>query len=72
MILVPFFEIPHGDRLDKNVKSRCVQVIPRSMAYGNEHLLLGIGALFTSSLNIHTYFNIHGGIFYKRKVAEVS
>ena len=32
MILVPFFEIPHGDRLAKNVKSLCVQVIPRSMS----------------------------------------
>ena len=30
MILVPFFEIPHMDRLAKNVKSRCVQIIPRS------------------------------------------
>ena len=29
MILVPFFEIPHRDRLAKNVKSRCVQIIPR-------------------------------------------
>ena len=32
MILVPFFEIPHRDRLAKNVKSLCVQVIPRSTA----------------------------------------
>ena len=30
MILVPFLKTPHGDRLAKNVKSRCVQVIPRS------------------------------------------
>ena len=30
MILVPFFKIPHRDRLAKNVKSRCVQIIPRS------------------------------------------
>ena len=30
MILVPFFEIPYGDRLAKNVNSQCVQVIPRS------------------------------------------
>ena len=30
MVLVPFFEIPHRDRLDKNVKSRCVQMITRS------------------------------------------
>ena len=33
MILVPFFEIPYGNRLAKNVKSRCVQIIPRSTAY---------------------------------------
>ena len=32
MILVPFFEIPPGDRHAKNVKSRCVQIIPWSMA----------------------------------------
>ena len=30
MILVTFFKIPHRDRLAKNVKSRCVQVILRS------------------------------------------
>ena len=30
MILIPFFEIPHRDRLAKYVKSRCVQIIPRS------------------------------------------
>ena len=30
MILVSFFKIPHGDRLAKNIKSRCVQVLPRS------------------------------------------
>ena len=30
MMLVPFFEIPYGDRLAKNVKSRCFQIIPRS------------------------------------------
>ena len=30
MILVPFFEIPLRDRLAKNVKSRYVQIIPRS------------------------------------------
>ena len=29
-MVVPFFEIPNGDRLAKNVKSLCVQVIPRS------------------------------------------
>ena len=32
MILLPFFDIPHGDRLAKNVKSRCVQVLSRSTA----------------------------------------
>ena len=32
MILVPFFEIPYWDRLAKNVKSRCVQIILRSTA----------------------------------------
>ena len=32
MILVPFFEIPHRNRLAKNIKSRCVQIIPRSTA----------------------------------------
>ena len=30
MILVPFFEIPEGDRLAKNVWKLHVQVIPRS------------------------------------------
>ena len=30
MILLPFFEIPYGDRLAKNVNSQYVQVIPRS------------------------------------------
>ena len=30
MVLLPFFEIPYGDRLAKNVKKRYVQVIPRS------------------------------------------
>ena len=30
MILVTFFKIPYRDRLAKNVKSRCVQIIPRS------------------------------------------
>ena len=30
MILPPFFEIHYGDRLAKNVKSQCVQIIPRS------------------------------------------
>ena len=30
MILVPFFEFPQRDRLAKNVKSQCVQIIPRS------------------------------------------
>ena len=33
MILVPFFEIPHRDRLAENVNSRCVQIIPRSTPY---------------------------------------
>ena len=33
MILLPFLKIPHGDRLVKNVKGRCVQVISRSMGY---------------------------------------
>ena len=33
MILLPFFEIPYGDRLAKNVKSRCVQIIPSSTVY---------------------------------------
>ena len=33
MILVPVFEIPHRDRLAKNVKSQYVQVIPRSTVY---------------------------------------
>ena len=32
MILVPYSKIPHRDRLAKNVKSRCVQIILRSMA----------------------------------------
>ena len=32
-MLVPFFEIPHRDRLAKNVKSLCVQIIPRSTCY---------------------------------------
>ena len=30
MILIPFFEIPYGKRLAKNVKSQYVQVIPKS------------------------------------------
>ena len=30
MILVQIFEIPYGDALAKNVKSRCVQIIVRS------------------------------------------
>ena len=30
MMLVPFFEIPYGNRLAKNVNSQYVQVIPRS------------------------------------------
>ena len=30
MILVPFFKIPHGDRLAKNVKKRHIPVILRS------------------------------------------
>ena len=33
MVSLPFFEIPYGDRLAKNVKKRYVQVIPRSMPY---------------------------------------
>ena len=32
MILVPFYENLHGDRLAKNVKSLSVQIIPRSTA----------------------------------------
>ena len=36
MILVPFFEIPYGDRLAKNVQKRYVQVIPRSTRYPSE------------------------------------
>ena len=30
MVSVPFFEIPYRDKLDKNVNSQYVQVIPRS------------------------------------------
>ena len=32
MTLVPLFEIPHGDRIAKNVKSLYIQEIPRSKA----------------------------------------
>ena len=32
MIILPQFQISHWDRLAKNVKSRCVQVIPRFTA----------------------------------------
>ena len=33
MVLVPFFEIPHEDRLAKIVKKLHVQVIPRTTIY---------------------------------------
>ena len=38
MILVPFFEIPNGNRLAKNVNSQYVQVIPRSTTYSRHKL----------------------------------
>ena len=40
MIIVLYFEIPHGYRLAKNDKSLCVQVIPRSTP-SNTHLTKG-------------------------------
>ena len=46
MILLPFFEIPHREELAKNVKSRCVQIIPRSTKY----LCILICRHFASSL----------------------
>ena len=33
MILLPFFEIPYGDKLAKNINSQYVHVIPRSTDY---------------------------------------
>ena len=30
MVLLPFFEIPYGNRLAKNVRKQYVQVVPRS------------------------------------------
>ena len=30
MVLLPFFKIPYGDRLAKNVRKQYVQIIPRS------------------------------------------
>ena len=46
IILLPFFEIPHGDRLTKNVKKHHVQVIPRSTSkwvgiYANTNNAIG-------------------------------
>ena len=56
MIFLPFFEIPHGDRLAKNIKSLCVQVISRSTAstgkYGFEFDYMYIR--FTSLSNAMT------------------
>ena len=30
MLLLPFFEIPYGEKVSKNVKKQYVQVLPRS------------------------------------------
>ena len=51
-MLLPFFEIPYGDRLAKNVKKRYVQVIPRSTVSFTSilHLLQHIDR--TDDLNI--------------------
>ena len=32
MLLLPFFEIPYGEKVSKNVKKQYVQVLQRSMA----------------------------------------
>ena len=40
MVLLPFFEIPYGDRLAKNVKKQYVQVIPRSTSYVVDFIVL--------------------------------
>ena len=40
MVLLPFFEIPYGDRLAKNVQKQYVQVIPRSTDYVTKTLPL--------------------------------
>ena len=34
MLLLPFFEIPYGEKVAKNVKKQYVQVLPRSTTYG--------------------------------------
>ena len=67
MILVPFFEIPHGDRLAKNVLKLCVQVIPRSTTYPRYLFFLcllqlshqhQIKAVMQASLSCITTFDI--------------
>ena len=40
IILVPFFEIPYGDRLAKNVKKLHVRVIPRSTNKDTKMILI--------------------------------
>ena len=65
MILVPFFQIPHGDRLAKNVKSRCVQVIPRSTVYHDD--LKSGNLLHKRGLDdsqLHTTVNLRVTILY--------
>ena len=50
MVLLLFFEIPHGDRLAKNVKKQYVQVIPRSMLKPNPKVSIGALGLKPFSL----------------------
>ena len=50
MLLLPFFEIPYGDRLAKNVKKQYVQVIPRStydLSFSNKKDQLIVTTMFS-------------------------
>ena len=56
MILVPFFQIPHGDRLAKNIKSLCVQEIPRSTHRSFNLVFLSLRSVAQASWDLFCHF----------------